>query len=125
MSRCNGFKPDGTPCERIVRALQSYCYAHDPAHVKQRRRAASKGGKGNRSKISKDLHLLLEDLTERVVSGTLEPYPASVAGQLVGVRLRLLEYEQRVKEQDELVARLEALEQAQTTSVIRSRHGRA
>jgi hypothetical protein len=65
---------------------------------------------GNKSKVSKDLHALLESLTEQVVSGELEPYPASVAGSLIGVRLRLLEFEQKVKEQDELVDRLEALE---------------
>jgi hypothetical protein len=58
------------------------------------------------------LHKLLERLTEQVVSGELEPYPASVAGSLVGVRLRLLEYERRVKETDTLELRLEELEAA-------------
>ena len=60
--------------------------------------------------MSKDLHSLLEDLTERVVNGELEPYPASVAGQLVGVRLRLLDYERKLLETQELVPRLEELE---------------
>jgi len=60
--------------------------------------------------VSKDLHSLLEDLTERVVNGELEPYPASVAGQLVGVRLRLLDYERKLLETQELVPRLEELE---------------
>lgn len=100
--QCSGSVPDG----------KYWCWYHDPANSDKRRRAASKGGKGNRSKVSKDLHQLLESLTEQVVGGELEPYPASVAGQLVGVRLRLLEYERRVKESDELEARLEALEQA-------------
>jgi hypothetical protein len=54
---------------------------------------------------------LLEDLTEQVIYGTIEPYPASVAGQLVGVRLRLLEHERRVKETEELEGRLDALEE--------------
>ena len=84
---------------------------HDPANAEQRRRAASKGGKSKPSRVSKDLHLLLESLTEQVVAGDLEPYPASVAGQLVGVRLRLLEYERRWRETDELVVRLEELEE--------------
>jgi len=60
--------------------------------------------------VSKDLHSLLEDLTERVVNGELEPYLASVAGQLVGVRLRLLDYERKLLETQELVPRLEELE---------------
>jgi len=58
------------------------------------------------------LHKLLESLTEQVVSGELEPYPASVAGSLVGVRLRLLEYERRVRETDTLELRLEELSEA-------------
>jgi hypothetical protein len=58
------------------------------------------------------LHKLLESLTEQVVAGDLEPYPASVAGQLVGVRLRLLEYERRVRETDTLELRLEELSEA-------------
>jgi len=48
------------------------------------------------------------------VSGELEPYPASVAGQLVGVRLRLLEYERKVRHDDELAERIEQLEAAAT-----------
>ncbi len=79
-------------------------------------RIASRAGKGNaknaKSKLSRDLHALLEDLTERVVAGDLEPYPASVAGQLVGVRLKLLEYERRARETDELAVKLEAIESA-------------
>ena len=31
MPRCAGSKPDGTPCERIVGASQTYCFSHDPA----------------------------------------------------------------------------------------------
>jgi hypothetical protein len=102
--RCSGSVPEG----------KYHCWFHDPANSDKRRRAASKGGKGNRSKVSKDLHQLLEDLTERVVSGDLQSYPASVAGQLVGVRLRLLEYERKLKETQELEARLGELEAALT-----------
>ena len=70
-------------------------------------------GKAKKGRLAKDLHALLEDLTQRVVDGDLEPYPASVAGQLVGVRLRLLEFERKVQEQDELIERLNLLEEAQ------------
>lgn len=114
MSRqCPSTKRNGDRCSGSVPEGKYHCWFHDPANSDKRRRAAAKGGRGNRSKVSKDLHKLLEDLTERVVQGDLEPYPASVAGQLVGVRLRLLEYERRVKEQEEIIERIEALEQAQ------------
>ncbi|MCA1729885.1 MAG: hypothetical protein LC751_10915 [Actinobacteria bacterium] len=58
------------------------------------------------------MHVLLETLTEQVLDGTVEPYPGSVVASIVGVRLRLLEYERKVKEQDDLMTRLEAVEEA-------------
>ncbi len=109
--QCPATKRNGDRCSGSVPEGKYHCWFHDPANSDKRKRAASRGGKGNRSRVSRDLHKLLEDLTAQVVAGDLEPYPASVAGQLVGVRLRLLEYERRVKEQDELVGRLEALEE--------------
>jgi hypothetical protein len=110
--QCPTLKRNGDRCSGSVPEGKYHCWFHDPANSDKRRRAASKGGKGNRSKVSKDLHALLSDLTEQVVSGDLEPYPASVAGSLIGVRLRLLEYERRVKETEELEHRLEELETA-------------
>ena len=99
MSRqCPSTKRNGDRCSGSVPEGKYHCWFHDPANSDKRRRAASRGGKGNRSKVSKDLHKLLESLTEQVVSGELEPYPASVAGSLIGVRLRLLEYERKIRE---------------------------
>jgi hypothetical protein len=111
MAQCAGTKRNGERCTASVEAPLALCWWHDGSNAEQRRRAASKGGKSRPNRITKELHSLLESLTEQVVAGDLEPYRASVAGQLVGVRLRLLEYERRVKEQDELVGRLEALEE--------------
>jgi hypothetical protein len=110
--QCPALKRDGNQCSGSVPEGKYHCWFHDPANSGKRRRAASRGGKGNKSKVSKDLHKLLEDLTGQVVSGDLEPYPASVAGQLIGVRLRLLEFERRVRETDTLEARIEELSAA-------------
>jgi hypothetical protein len=111
MALCLGTKRNGERCTASVEAPLTHCWWHDGKNSEQRKRAASRGGKSKPSRVSRDLHKLLEDLTARVVAGHLEPYPAAVAGQLVGVRLRLLEYERRVREQDELVGRLEELEE--------------
>ncbi len=122
--QCPATKRNGDRCSGSVPEGKYHCWFHDPANSDKRRRAASRGGKGNRSKISKDLHSLLDDLTEQVVGGELEPYPASVAGQLVGVRLRLLEFERKVKETDELEAKLDemaaALERQERSSAYGS-----
>ncbi len=110
--QCPATKRNGDRCSGSVPEGKYHCWFHDPANSDKRRRAAARGGRGNKSKVSKDLHKLLESLTEQVVSGELEPYPASVAGSLVGVRLRLLEYERRVKETDTLEGRLDELSEA-------------
>src|SRR5215211_2635845 len=65
------------------------------------------------SKATKHLHDLLEDLTRRVIDGELETSRGAVANQLIGTRIRLLEYERRLKELEEFEARIEALELAQ------------
>jgi predicted DNA-binding protein YlxM (UPF0122 family) len=53
---------------------------------------------------------LLENLTERVVAGELETSRGAVANQLIGTRIRLLDYERRLKELEEFEARLGELE---------------
>ncbi len=121
--QCPATKRNGDRCSGSVPEDKYHCWFHDPANSDKRRRAASRGGKGNRSKVSKDLHNLLEDLTEQVVSGALEPYRASVAGGLVGVRLRVLEYERKLREVEEIDTRLEELEAALEKQKGRAAYG--
>jgi len=89
------------------------CWAHDPANAEQRRKRSSRGGRSKASKAVKELHELLEDLTQRVIDGELETARGAVANQLITTRIKLFEYERRLKEQEEFEERLEALEQAQ------------
>ena len=112
MSRCAGFKRDGTRCTATVTPPQTHCWWHDPAHAEQRKKAAAKGGHGKAAKATKALHALLEDLTERVVAGELETSRGAVASQLINTRIRLLEFERRARELDEVEERLAELEGA-------------
>jgi hypothetical protein len=89
-----------------------YCYNHDPSRVEERKRAASYAGKSKASKATRHLHDLLEALTRRVIDGELETFRGAVANQLIGTRIRLFEYERRLKELEEIEARLHALEEA-------------
>lgn len=113
MARCRENKPDGTPCERIVPASQSYCYSHDPERKAERKRNASKAAKSKPSREIGDLKKQLENLVEDVLGRRVETGRASVANQLINTRARLIELERRVKEADEFEARLEALELAE------------
>ncbi len=112
MARCGASKPDGTPCERIVGASQSYCFAHDPARAGERRRNASKAGRGKPSREIVGIKTLLSELTDRVLAGELEAGRAAVANQLINSRLRAVEIERKVREGEEFEERLEALERA-------------
>ena len=110
MPQCSGFKRDGSRCTATVNPPQTRCWWHDPTNAERRKRAASRGGKGKAGRALKELHALLEDLTKRVIEGKLETSRGAVANQLIGTRIRLLEYERRLKEQEELEGRLEELE---------------
>ena len=74
-----------------MRKGRGFCWWLDPANAEERRRVASRGGKAKASPLTRELHGLLEELTERVVAGTLAPYQGAVACQLINGRIRLIE----------------------------------
>ena len=110
MPRCGASKPDGSPCERIVRASQMYCYAHDPARADERRRAASKAGKTRTNPEIREVKHLLRGLYGAVLEGRVERQAAAVASQIANTQLRAIELERRFREQDDLEERLDELE---------------
>jgi ATP-dependent Zn protease len=111
MPRCSGTKAGGTPCERIVSASHRYCFAHDPATAEQRSRNASKAA---RSKPSRELTAVkerLRGLAEDVLAGVVDQEAAAVASRILGVYLRAVEQERKLREQEEILERIEVLEQ--------------
>ncbi len=116
MARCAGSKPDNSPCERIVKASQTYCFSHDPARSDARRRAASKGGKrGGRGRPVvelSDIKHRLEELAEAVLRGRQDRQDAAVAGQLYNYAIRTVSVGLKAKEVEELEARIEELSEA-------------
>jgi hypothetical protein len=110
MPRCAGLKRDGAQCTATVEPPQRYCWWHDPANAEKRRRAASKAARSKPSRELSTLKALLSDLTDRVLDGGLETGPAAVANQLINTRLRAVELERKIKETDDLEARLDELE---------------
>ena len=113
MRRCAGSKRDGTPCTASVEEGQTYCWWHDPSYSEKRRRAASRGGRAKaRPPLTRELHRQLGTLADDVASGKLKPYVAAVCVQVVNARIRLVEVERRVQEQEELLERLEQLERS-------------
>ena len=111
--RCAGTKRDNSPCTATVEPPQRFCWWHDPANADKRRRAASKAGKSKPNRELASIKALLEDLTERVLSGELPTGQAAVANQLLNTQLRSLETERKIRETEELESRIGALERAQ------------
>jgi hypothetical protein len=91
-----------------------WCLGHDPNQADARRRRAAKGGKrGGRGRPAQelaDVKMQLQDLADLVLVGDVERADASVAGQLLNIKLRALETERRWKELGELEERMVALE---------------
>jgi hypothetical protein len=53
MALCTGTKRNGEGCTATVEPPLRYCWWHDPANSEKRHRAASKGGRGKTSKVTK------------------------------------------------------------------------
>jgi hypothetical protein len=110
MAVCRASKANGEPCTLAATGPQGFCWAHDPANREKRQRMASRAAKSKPNREISSIKTLLEDLTERVLSGELQTGQAAVANQLVNTRLRAIEQERKIRETEELEERLEALE---------------
>jgi hypothetical protein len=116
LTKCSGITQAGTACKGIPIEDSGYCYVHHPDYAEERRRHGARGGKrGGRGRPSVELARLqarFEDLAEKVLSGEVERGVGAVAGQLLNGARACVRDGLAAREQEELVARLEALEEA-------------
>jgi hypothetical protein len=110
MPQCAGIKRDGGRCTAIVGPSLTHCYQHDPKRASERRRNASRAGRTRGSGEIADLKKQLKDLAADVLSGDVGRSEAAVVNQILNTRARLIELERKIREQEELEERLEALE---------------
>ncbi len=118
MARCQAIKADGERCRGEATPGVEWCYSHDPARAEERRRNASRGGRrGGRGRAGTDLADLKRDIRgviDGVLAGTISQGPGAVALQGYNALLRAAKVELEVREQTELIERIEALEGAYT-----------
>jgi hypothetical protein len=128
MSSCAGIRADGGRCGAQAIRSSEYCVNHHPDYEDARRRRNSKGGKrGGRGRPSVELARLqarFEDLAEKVLSGEVERGVGAVVGQLLNGARACVRDGLAAREQEELVARLEALEEALEVNANKSGGGR-
>jgi len=113
VKQCSAVKPNGERCSIFVKGSKELCWAHDPANREKRRIATSKAGRSKPNTEIRDLKAKLEKLAEDVLEGKLATGRAAVANQLLNTLLRAIETERKIREQEEIVQRLEALERRQ------------
>jgi hypothetical protein len=127
MALCAGIRADGGRCGAQAMRNSQWCIGHDPDQAEARRRRASKGGKrGGRGRPAAELARLqrrFEELAEQVLSGEVERARGAVAGQLLNGARACVRDALTAREQEELVERMEALEQALEQRKDRHRWG--
>jgi hypothetical protein len=115
MVRCSAITKAGGACKSTPLPGSSFCFAHDPDHAEERKRFGSKGGRrGGRGRPSTELARLqatFEELADKVLSGEVERGVGAVAGQLLNGARACVRDSLAAKEQEELIARMEALEE--------------
>src|ERR671920_618575 len=129
MALCSGIRADGGRCGAQAMRNSAYCIGHDPDQTEARRRRASKGGKrGGRGRPQaelSDIKRRLSELADDVLEGRQDKAVAAVASQVINVLLRAISVETKLKEQFELVERLESLEEGLEQSRGRGSRWRA
>ena len=113
MARCQGIKRDGGRCTVAVAAGVQWCFNHDPARAEERRRNASRAGKSAGGREIRDLKRRISDVVDAVLEGAQDRGRAAVAIQGLNALRAVVELERKIKETEELEARLEALERTQ------------
>ncbi|CAA9393556.1 MAG: hypothetical protein AVDCRST_MAG01-01-607 [uncultured Rubrobacteraceae bacterium] len=115
MAKCSGITQVGTACKGIPIEGSQWCHAHHPDRSDDRRRHGSRGGKrGGRGRPQVEVNAVktqLQELVDGVLAGKVERADAAVVGQLLGTYIRAVGAELKVREQLEVVERLETLEE--------------
>jgi hypothetical protein len=116
LAKCAGITQAGTACKGIPIDGSQWCYVHHPNCIEERRRHGSKGGRrGGRGRPIAELGALRDENAEirrRLLKGELLPNVAAVAIQSINTDIRAVGAAMKAREQEELVERLESLEEA-------------
>ncbi len=114
MAKCSGITRAGTACKGIPIDGSQWCYVHHPGHVEERKRHGKRGGRrGGRGRLMAELSGLkaqLADLYTSVLTDMIEPKVGAVLSQITNAQIRATEVELRVREQLEILERVEELE---------------
>jgi hypothetical protein len=115
--RCAGITKGGTRC-RLDATHGSYCYQHSPETVEARKRNASRGGKAGGNGRTSGLSEIAEakrwtkGLVTKLLAGDVPRDIATAAFMGLNTLARYIEVERKHRELEEVVERLEQIEDA-------------
>jgi hypothetical protein len=107
--QCSAITRAGTRCQRPAEGQNGLCFAHDPANAAQRRRTASRGGRGKANREVATLKDEIRDVIAKVKAGDLDRNDAAVMIQGYRALKDFIALERQVRETDELAAEMEEL----------------
>lgn len=114
MPRCAAIKPNGERCKGIPIDDSQWCYVHHPDHVEERRRHGSRGGKrGGRGRPHaelEDIKATLYRIASEIEKGEIDTRTGAVLVQVFNSIRGCVEDQRKIKETEELEARLSELE---------------
>ncbi|MDP9458080.1 MAG: hypothetical protein M3Q60_20430 [Actinomycetota bacterium] len=116
MSGCTAITQGGGRCKGTAIDSSGLCHAHHPDRAEQRSRAARKGGiRGGRGRPQVELADLKREVRAvigGVLTGRIAHGPGAVALQGYNTLLRAAKVEMDIREQAEIIERIERLERS-------------
>ena len=107
--QCGFIKASGERCRGTSTGQRGLCWMHDPANAEQRRRVASRGGRGKANREVVTLKEEIKSVIADVKAGDLDRNDAGVIIQGYRALKDFIALERQVRETDELAAEIEEL----------------
>ncbi len=107
--RCSAITKGGERC-KLEATNGSYCWSHAPENEEARRRRGRRGGKARGGGELSEIKRATRQTVDGVLDGSIERGIGAVAFQGFNTLLKSIEVERKIREQEELEARLEELE---------------
>src|SRR5215218_2093550 len=108
--RCTAITKGGERC-KLDATGGSYCWSHNPQFREQRRRQGARGGKARGSGSIAAVMRKIESVIDDILEGRLERGKGAVVFQGYNVLLKAYDTDRKLREVDELLERIERLEE--------------
>jgi hypothetical protein len=108
--RCSAITKGGSRCKLDATPGSNYCWNHAPENAEARSRRARRGGKARGAYEMAEVKREIRRVIDAVDTGETERGVGAVLFQGFNTLLKAVEVERKIREQEELTERLEALE---------------